>query len=337
MSQYEFEKGDKVRCLESSHCKAFIKGNVYTVIRDQCTGVVSIKMDSLGSDTNGWAALNFELVEEPSYKFKVGDKIRCIDKYSAIGLVEREIYTFKEWHEEGVYLRVEELIKNFPTHDLRTERFELVAVPQDIQDLVDELKATGAKFVCVTGKSRSGKDTFVNYLGGTGSNVPHYRFGDTMKDLAHHKFKALGFPTCYELNSWTKEQREEPKFNGLNAIEVLIKCIDPLRLADPYVFIRPQLEVMLSGMGTTDTVVVSGCRTEKGLEVMEALGAVFVRVERPNQEVCASATMDDIQVQWPVHHVVNNDQGLEQLRASAEQLHEVLRASKGRLTRSTER
>ena len=78
------------------------------------------------------------------------------------------------------------------------------------------------------------------------------------------------------------EQREEKKYNGLSIMDLWIKVIDPMRAGNPYLFVTPQLLRMcnLSTFGDSKDIIiiVSGCRTELGLQVMEDLGATFIRL-----------------------------------------------------------
>ena len=177
-------------------------------------------------------------------------------------------------------------------------------------DLVEQLK--GKRFICVTGQSRSGKDTFVDLLGEI-TSIGHYRFGDTMKEIAYRVFD--DFPSPNNKEGWSTEARKEKRFNGLNIVEVLIQSVDPLRKADPYVFIKHQLHEMIAD--DYDTIVVSGCRTQLGLQIMEDLGATFVRIERSGLEQVEGATIDDVQMNWPVHWIVENDGTLRDLKNSA--------------------
>ena len=145
------------------------------------------------------------------------------------------------------------------------------------------------------------------------TGLGHYRYGDTMKNIAYNLFE--NFPMAIDEVGWSSEARKEKRFNGLNIVEVLIQAVDPLRKADPYVFIRSQLSQMVED--NYDMIVVSGCRTDLGLKVMEDLGATFIRIKKQGLEQADGATMDDVQLNWPVHYEVNNDGTLSDLKAAA--------------------
>lgn len=185
--------------------------------------------------------------------------------------------------------------------------------PKQIQKYVDTIKEKGIKVLCVTGASRAGKDTFVNMIEDY-IEVDHFRPGDNLKLLAHQQFDQ--FPPPDEYNNWSTEQREEKRWNGLNSLDVLIKCIDPMRLADPYVFLYSTLASIAHGRSGVELVIVSGCRTREGLDLMHDIGATFVRLERPDSKIPESATLDDVQVIYPVNYRVVNT-SLDLLRKQA--------------------
>ena len=75
----KFKVGDKVRCVDG-YSSLFVEGEEYVV--EECywnCGCNLVKVRCDWSDC-GWDVSRFELVkDEPARKFKVGDRVRCVD------------------------------------------------------------------------------------------------------------------------------------------------------------------------------------------------------------------------------------------------------------------
>ncbi len=299
------KKGDIVRCIYIVGLPQFVEDGLYRVIRAPYysgNGQKLIGVEVWGNSVYVLASrfVETELTEPLQSENTLPPKTLVVTTAS-------EETMRNSLKKEEIMKKPEDYLQQLKEDTAHTNR---VTHSQYPTDLVEQLK--GKQFICVTGQSRSGKDTFVDLLGEV-TSIGHYRFGDTMKEIAHQVFD--NFPSPYNKEGWSTEARKEKRFNGLNLLEVLIQCVDPLRKADPYIFIKHQLhDMIVDGM---DTIVVSGCRTTLGLELMKDLGATFVRIERPGLEQAPGATMDDVQMNWPVHWVVQNDSDILNLKDAA--------------------
>jgi len=191
---------------------------------------------------------------------------------------------------------------------------------QEIDDLVDDVRASllkkNCKVVSVIGVSGSGKDTFVEALQEKYPNSIHVRFGDVMKDMAYD----LGMvPFDREYYEDTREERHIILPNGKTALDAWI-ALDVIREYNPYVFIEKSLDDLLVALSNDPfdipLVIFSGMRTEAGLKVSFGLSDVSYRIER-NHTPPDNATLDALQVQWPVGRVIKNYGTVEELKEMA--------------------
>lgn len=353
MTKPNWKKGDYILCTGKEKDGQLKIGTHYKVTREPYhsgTGNLMVCVSRQSEGILGYVQPCSFFTEQIKPKKKTmsnfiqGDIVQCVKQHEEVGIKVGSNYEVKwDSHEGniGIEVRTESGISMW---SLPQDLFTLVNAeskyvihledhkqkymeevhghkPKQYPTQVATLKQSDRKFICVTGLSRSGKDTFADFIT-TRDSVHHFRFGDTMKDIARDTFD--GFPDKDDKEAWTSTARKEKAFNGMNIVEVLIQCVDPLRKADPYVFIRKQL-VDMHFTSSNSVIIVSGCRTAEGLKVMEDLGATFVRIERHGQEVAAGATMDDVQVNWPVHYVIKNDSDLHELEFKAEWIYDTVR------------
>jgi hypothetical protein len=88
----KFKDGQKVRCIHSSWGAAYKAGEIYEV-RKASVGHISTVRDSVGSTTNGWSDVHFELATPaaPSAKFKVGDRVVITGNSRGHDWLERDL------------------------------------------------------------------------------------------------------------------------------------------------------------------------------------------------------------------------------------------------------
>lgn len=181
--------------------------------------------------------------------------------------------------------------------------------------LVEKIQRQAAIYklpiVGVTGASGSGKDSCVEAV----PYKVHMRFGDFMKDWAHE----LGMvPHDREHYETYREARFEELWNGKTPLDAWI-ALDVIRHYNPFVFVEAGLQKVLSYIRTElslknclDTpIIFSGMRTELGLDVVADLGAKYIRVERDGHEPPKNATLDELQVIYPVDVILENNDTLE--------------------------
>lgn len=166
----------------------------------------------------------------------------------------------------------------------------------------------------VTGASGSGKDTFVDGCLVAPVNI---RFGDTMKDMAYEFGMVPGDREFYEKNRYARNQTLD---NGKTPLDAWI-ALDVIREYNPFIFVEKGLERLLwdhikcsvGSYGNRNPIVFSGMRTELGLDVVRELADRMFRVVRKGHEPPVNATLDELQVLYPVDKIINNDAGLYQL------------------------
>lgn len=164
------------------------------------------------------------------------------------------------------------------------------------------------KIYGVIGPSRSGKDTFCGVSG-----FRNYRFGDTMKRIAHE----LGIvPEGIKYYEDNPDARFEVLPNGKTVLEGWIS-LDPLREYNPLIFIEPKLHELKEDLENnnlvTNGVIFSGMRTETGLGIVENLcsnsGGKMIKIIREGHEPPKEATMDDVQNNWKYDDLYMNSAG----------------------------
>ena len=167
----------------------------------------------------------------------------------------------------------------------------------------------------VTGASGSGKDSFCDGV----YKVSNVRFGDVMKDLAFKYGMVPHSTSVYEANrSW----RHEPLNNGKTALDAWI-ALDVIRHYNPFVFVEIGLTKLFrdisisedNNLGLSLPVLFSGMRTELGLDVVREICGPenMFRVVREGHLPPKNATLDELQVLYPVHKEIQNNGTLEQL------------------------
>lgn len=180
--------------------------------------------------------------------------------------------------------------------------------PQSLktQDLILQVKSYPIPIYGVTGASGAGKDTFVE----GSSNPVHIRFGDVMKDWAYEFGMVPHDRTYYENN---REARYDKLPCGRTPLDAWIS-LDVIRTYNPFVFVERSLENLLHSLelysdGTlqSKSIVFSGMRTELGLDVVRELAMRMYRVERPGHIPPSGATLDELQVIYPVDEVIQNE------------------------------
>jgi hypothetical protein len=155
VSNQMFKPGDIVRCLNAEHPPTHLRtGDTYTVVKCD-DGIYEPFVCLKGKNRNGdamdetvkfWSS-RFALVtsapekkEEPKTKFKIGDRVECVNATATVTLVKGEVYSVLNCDEWSVRVRPEtELAK---MHDTNTSysisRFELAKEekPQTYQKFV---------------------------------------------------------------------------------------------------------------------------------------------------------------------------------------------------------
>jgi len=188
-----------------------------------------------------------------------------------------------------------------------------------VEKIKNRLVYSDRNAYAVTGASGSGKDSFCDGV----YKVSNVRFGDVMKDLAFKYGMVPHSTSVYEANrSW----RHEPLNNGKTALDAWI-ALDVIRHYNPFVFVEigltklcRELDISEStNIGTHLPVVFSGMRTELGLDVVREICGHknMFRVEREGHTPPKNATLDELQVLYPVHSTVYNNCTLENLHALA--------------------
>ena len=135
-----------------------------------------------------------------------------------------------------------------------------------------------------------------------------------MKDLAY-EYGMVPYPReHYEKN---REARHEILLNGKTALDAWI-ALDVLRHYNPFVFVNIGLEKLYDSLAFNVyeyPIVFSGMRTELGLDVVKEIcgDANTFRVEREGHTPPKNATLDELQVLYPVAKLVQNNGTLEQL------------------------
>ena len=180
-------------------------------------------------------------------------------------------------------------------------------------------KSYGINIYGVTGASGSGKDSFVEAI----THKRHIRFGDVMKDMAY-EYGMVPYPRKhYEEN---REARHEVLPNGKTALDAWI-ALDVLRHYNPFIFVNIGLEKLVNEMNSESPITIydypiifSGMRTELGLDVVRDLGAEYIRVVREGHEPPKNATLDELQVLYPVNGEVYNNGTLEDIERYGELL-----------------
>ena len=189
-----------------------------------------------------------------------------------------------------------------------------------VEEILDLKEAHGWSIYGVTGASGSGKDSLVDAVGFKN----HTRFGDYMKDWA---FELGMVPHNREYYENNREARFDKLPNGSNALSAWI-ALDVIRTYNPFVFIEAGLSSVINqakyaeGMGLEGTIplIFSGMRTEVGLDIVREISDRMYRVVREDHKAPKDATLDELQVIYPVDEVVTNNGTLEELQAKAEEL-----------------
>lgn len=191
-------------------------------------------------------------------------------------------------------------------------------------DLVEEIlkhkENDGWKIYGITGESGSGKDSCVDAI----LFKQHMRFGDFMKEWAHE----LGMvPHPREYYEQNREARFEKLPNGKTPLDAWI-ALDIIREYNPFVFVEAGLKAVLDNMKhsksmgceATIPIIFSGMRTELGLDIVREISNKMIRVEREGHEPPENATLDELQVIYPVDQIINNNGTMEQLEKKAREI-----------------
>jgi hypothetical protein len=189
-----------------------------------------------------------------------------------------------------------------------------------VEEILEKKKEDGWKIYGITGASGSGKDSCVDAI----FHKMHMRFGDFMKDWAHELGMVPHDRVHYENN---REARNEKLWNGKTALDAWI-ALDVIRHYNPFIFVESGLQSVLNQMdrakalGVEGTVplIFSGMRTELGLDIVREISDSTFRVIREGHEPPKNATLDELQVIYPVDAVIVNNSTLEHLEDTAKSL-----------------
>ena len=199
-------------------------------------------------------------------------------------------------------------------HPQAAKSMELVHTIQTYKEL------DGWKIYGMTGASGSGKDSCVDAI----IHKQHMRFGDFMKEWAY----ALGMvPHPREYYEEHREARFEKLPNGKTPLEAWI-ALDIIRAYNPFVFVEAGLQSVVQnmehakslGLEGTIPIIFSGMRTELGLDIVREISNNMFRVERGGHIPPKNATLDELQIVYPVDQVIVNNGTLEQLEDRAKKL-----------------
>lgn len=144
MVKERFKVGDKALCKRASGRSILVNGTVYTVSEvDYSTNYPGIGLVETPNDGR-WNEAIFDTVDtpQPATKFKVGDKVRCIDTKLLTRnlLVLDEIYTISYVFTVGANLMVR--LKENPGPEFFARRFELVEEGNPLMAMVEKSKPT---------------------------------------------------------------------------------------------------------------------------------------------------------------------------------------------------
>ena len=122
--------------------------------------------------------------------------------------------------------------------------------------------------LAVSGISRSGKDTIVNYLVKT-RGMKHFALASKVKQIATD-FYGIPGEAYYEANP---EERNRIIYNGQTAVDLWIKVTKVIKAHDPEYFAR------FTPCG--DNIAISDLRFKEEYNFLKRVGYKFIRVIRP--------------------------------------------------------
>ena len=189
-----------------------------------------------------------------------------------------------------------------------------------VQSIQAYKELDGWRIYGMTGASGSGKDSCVDAI----KTKQHMRFGDFMKEWAYE----LGMvPHPREHYEEHREARHDELPNGKTPLDAWI-ALDVIRAYNPFVFVEAGLVEVVKqmeqakrmGVEGSIPIIFSGMRTELGLDIVREISNSMFRVVREGHTPPKNATLDELQVIYPVDQIIVNNGTLEQLENKANQI-----------------
>lgn len=173
---------------------------------------------------------------------------------------------------------------------------------------------SGKKLIGIVGLARVGKDTAADYLCNV-YDLHRYAFADPIKDML----------TCVFGNLFRNGDRENPiEWLGKSPRQMM----QTLGTEWGRGLIHPDLWVLVAGqmwqkyqkVGPSDGVVISDVRFANEAEWIRSQGGVLIQIRRKNVEQVAEHISESGLPAGLVHHIIDNDGTLYQLRRALDEV-----------------